>query len=58
MKSIFSRSFGTKPQDEGHNFDRNKIDSDFKKIKIEVTTGQMQYEIPNHLLKKLEQRES
>ena len=40
----------------GYNFDRNKIDFDFKKIKIEVTTGQMQYEF-NHLLKKLEQRD-
>ncbi|WP_291051562.1 MULTISPECIES: pyrimidine dimer DNA glycosylase/endonuclease V [unclassified Empedobacter] len=40
----------------GYNFDRNKIDSDFTKIKIEVTTGQMQYEF-NHLLKKLEQRD-
>ena len=40
----------------GYNFDRNKIDFDFKKIKIEVTIGQMQYEF-NHLLKKLEQRE-
>ena len=40
----------------GYNFDRNKIDFDFKKIKIEVTIGQMQYEF-NHLLKKLEQRD-
>lgn len=40
----------------GYNFDRNKIDFGFKKIKIEVTTGQMQYEF-NHLLKKLEQRD-
>lgn len=40
----------------GYNFNRNKIDFDFKKIKIEVTTGQMQYEF-NHLLKKLEQRD-
>lgn len=40
----------------GYNFDRNKIDFDFTKIKIEVTTGQMQYEF-NHLLKKLEQRD-
>ncbi|WP_313255338.1 pyrimidine dimer DNA glycosylase/endonuclease V [Empedobacter sp.] len=40
----------------GYNFDRNKIDFDFTKFKIEVTTGQMQYEF-NHLLKKLEQRD-
>ena len=40
----------------GYNFDRNKIDFDFQKIKIDVTTGQMQYEF-NHLLKKLEQRD-
>ena len=40
----------------GYSFDRNKIDFDFKKIKIEVTIGQMQYEF-NHLLKKLEQRD-
>ncbi len=40
----------------GYNFDRNKIDFDFKKIKIEVTIGQMDYEF-NHLLKKLELRD-
>ena len=40
----------------GYNFDRNKIDFDFQKIKIDVTTGQLQYEF-NHLLKKLEQRD-
>ncbi len=40
----------------GYNFDRNKIDFDFQKIKIDVTLGQLQYEF-NHLLKKLEQRD-
>ena len=40
----------------GYNFDRNKIDFDFQKIKIDVTIGQLQYEF-NHLLKKLEQRD-
>ena len=40
----------------GYNFDRNKIDFDFKKIKIEVTIGQMDYEF-SHLLKKLELRD-
>lgn len=40
----------------GYNFDRTKIDFDFQKIKIDVTTGQLQYEF-NHLLKKLEQRD-
>ena len=40
----------------GYNFDRNKIDFDFKKIKIEVTIGQMDYEF-YHLLKKLELRD-
>ncbi|MCA4781941.1 hypothetical protein IF125_06640 [Empedobacter stercoris] len=40
----------------GYNFDRNKIDFDFQKIKIDVTTGQMDYEF-SHLLKKLEHRD-
>ena len=40
----------------GYNFDRNKIDYDFQKIEIDVTTGQMDYEF-SHLLKKLEHRD-
>ena len=38
------------------NFDKNKINWVFKKAKIPVTTGQMNYEI-KHLLMKLEKRD-
>lgn len=40
----------------GYNFDRNKIDWTFSKIKIPVTKGQVRYEM-DHLLKKLETRD-
>lgn len=39
-----------------YNFDREKIDWNFKKSKITVTNGQMKYEIA-HLLHKLENRD-
>lgn len=40
----------------GYNFDSNKIDRTFSKIKIPVTKGQVRYEM-DHLLKKLETRD-
>jgi hypothetical protein len=39
-----------------YNFDREKIDWAFKKSKLTVTTGQMDFE-KRHLLKKLENRD-
>ncbi len=40
----------------GYNFDATKISRQFKKIKIKVTDGQLQYEA-GHLLKKLKARD-
>jgi hypothetical protein len=40
-----------------YNFDREKINWDFKKSKLTVTKGQLEYE-KNHLLNKLEKRDS
>jgi hypothetical protein len=40
----------------GYNFDREKIDWSFKKCKIFVTTGQIEYEV-RHLLNKLKTRD-
>lgn len=40
-----------------YNFDKTKINWDFKKSKIKVTTGQIEYEI-KHLLNKLKVRDS
>lgn len=39
-----------------YNFDRNKIDWKFKKAKIKVTSGQLEYEI-KHLKRKLKTRD-
>ena len=41
----------------GYNFDKNKIDWTFKKQKIKVTDGQVNYEV-KHLLKKLKVRDA
>ena len=41
----------------GYNFDATKISRPFKKIKIKVNEGQMQYEA-GHLLKKLKERDN
>jgi hypothetical protein len=40
----------------GYNFDKNKIDWGFKKIKCSVIKGQFDYEL-KHLLKKLKMRD-
>lgn len=40
----------------GYNFDKEKIDWNFKAVKLTVTTGQMHYEI-KHLLNKLQVRD-
>ncbi len=40
-----------------YSFDKNKIDWDFKSLKISVTSGQVDYEI-EHLRKKLFKRDS
>jgi hypothetical protein len=40
----------------GYNFDKAKIDWDFKPVKLMVTRGQIKYE-ENHLLKKLKLRD-
>ena len=44
-------------QTRNYNFDKNKIDWNFKKDILTVTNGQMQYE-REHLLKKLEVRDA
>ena len=41
----------------GYNFDKAKINWDCKKVKLKVTTGQMDYEL-KHLLKKLKIRDT
>ena len=41
----------------GYNFDKDKIDWTFKRQKIKVTDGQVNYEI-KHLLKKLKTRDA
>ena len=43
-------------KERGYNFDRNKIDWDFKPNHIIVTKGQIQYEF-QHLLNKLKERD-
>jgi hypothetical protein len=43
-------------QKRGYNFDRQKIDWTFKKSKLTVTAGQMDFE-KQHLLKKLKTRD-
>lgn len=40
----------------GYNFDKNKVDPNFKTSKITVTVGQLEFE-KQHLLKKLETRD-
>ena len=40
----------------GYHFNRNKIDWNYKSIKIPVTSGQVEYET-SHLLKKLKMRD-
>lgn len=40
----------------GYNFDKRKINLKFKKSKVSVTTGQVNYEV-EHLLHKLEKRD-
>jgi hypothetical protein len=39
-----------------YNFDHTKINPKYKKVKLSVTTGQLEYEV-THLLKKLKERD-
>ncbi len=46
----------TEATQRGYNFDREKINWDFKPVTLTVTTGQMRYEV-KHLLNKLRIRD-
>jgi hypothetical protein len=51
LKNIFEEA-----ESRGYHFDSEKFDPECRKVKLRVTTGQMEYEA-SHLLKKLKTRD-